>query len=375
MHRHHPDNVRIIADYLQYLEHARGRAPSSIDHVAAAIAQFQESTNFKDFRRFHPNQAVSFKEKLHAELNQRTGMPLATSTIHSRLAALEDFFVWLADRPTYKSRIRYTDAHYFRLSANDDRVARAARSRSVPGLDQIRVAFDAMPTGSIVERRNRAIFAALPLFGARDDALASLLLKHVDVATRSVFQDARQVRTKNAKTFTSFFFPVDQCYAREIEQWVEELTRVGYRPDDPLFPATDVKQGLNRLFSASGIKPVRWRSANAIRGIVKDAFQSAGLPHFQPHSFRHAVARLCERICTTAETWQACSQNFGHSSPMTTFTSYGEVPEHRQGEIMRSLAPGAAGASAATPVRLDDEQVKQIMEGLARRVGAKLNKD
>lgn len=180
MHRHHPANVRIKADYLHYLEHARGRASSSIEH-AAAIAQFEASTNYRDFKRFHPNQAVAFKEKLHAEVNVRTGMPLAKSTIHSRLAALEDFFVWLADRPTYKSRIRYTDAHYFRLSANDDRVARAVRSRSVPSLEQIRRAFDAMSEDTIVDRRNRAVFAALPLFGARDDAIASLLLKHLDV--------------------------------------------------------------------------------------------------------------------------------------------------------------------------------------------------
>lgn len=374
MHRHHPDNVRIKADYLQYLEHARGRASSSIEHVAAAIAQFEEATNFRDFKRFHPNQAVAFKEKLHTELNCRTGMPLATSTIHSRLAALEDFFVWLADRPTYKSRIRYTDAHYFRLSTNDDRVARAVRSRSVPSLEQIRVAFDAMPDGTIVERRNRAVFAALPLFGARDDAIASLLLKHLDVEGRTVFQDARQVRTKNAKTFRSFFFPVDPVYATEIAKWVSELELLGYGPGAPLFPATEVRPGANRHFAVSGVRPVPWRNADAIRRLVKNAFEKAGIPYFHPHSFRHSVARLCELVSTTAEIWQACSQNFGHASPMTTFRSYGEVPERRQGEIMRSLSTGA-GASEAGAVKLDDEQVKRIMDRLAEQLGAQFGKN
>ena len=33
-------------------------------------------------------------------------------------------------------------------------------------------------------------------------------LKHVDVTRRTVFQDAREVRTKRAETFTSDFFPV-----------------------------------------------------------------------------------------------------------------------------------------------------------------------
>jgi hypothetical protein len=54
--------------------------------------------------------------------------------------------------------------------------------------------------------------------GARDKAIASFSLKHIDIAPRTVFQDAREVRTKNAKTFTSTFFPV----GRDIEAFVDE---------------------------------------------------------------------------------------------------------------------------------------------------------
>jgi hypothetical protein len=46
------------------------------------------------------------------------------------------------------------------------------------------------------------------LSGARDDAIASMLERHVNLEERTVFQDAREVRTKNRKTFTSTFFPV-----------------------------------------------------------------------------------------------------------------------------------------------------------------------
>jgi integrase/recombinase XerD len=34
-------------------------------------------------------------------------------------------------------------------------------------------------------------------------------LKHVDMIGNSVFQDAREVNTKFSKTFTTFFFPVE----------------------------------------------------------------------------------------------------------------------------------------------------------------------
>ncbi len=35
-------------------------------------------------------------------------------------------------------------------------------------------------------------------------------LKHVDLAGGSVYQDAREVKTKFSKTFTTYFFPVGE---------------------------------------------------------------------------------------------------------------------------------------------------------------------
>ena len=56
--------------------------------------------------------------------------------------------------------------------------------------------------------RNRAVVAFTLLTGARDGAIASLKRKHVDVVDGKVVQDAREVRTKFSKTFTTWFFPV-----------------------------------------------------------------------------------------------------------------------------------------------------------------------
>jgi hypothetical protein len=38
------------------------------------------------------------------------------------------------------------------------------------------------------------------------------------------------------------------------------------------------------------------------------------------------------------ETMKAWSQNLGHADVLTTFTSYGSVPTHRQGELIRATA-------------------------------------
>lgn len=102
-----------------------------------------------------------------------------------------------------------------------------------------------------------------------------------------------------------------------------------------------------------------------MRGIFKEAFERVGLPYFNPHSFRNTLAILGEKICKTAEQWKAYSQNFGHSSPMTTFTSYGEVPPYRQAELLRDLAePKQAGETTIQTVVLDDAQVLRIIKGL-----------
>jgi len=48
--------------------------------------------------------------------------------------------------------------------------------------------------------------------------------------------------------------------------------------------------------------------------------------------------RLGEKICHTPEDFKAWSQNLGHEGVMTTFNSYGNVPDHRQGELITNMA-------------------------------------
>jgi site-specific recombinase XerC len=173
MRKHHPQNERIKREYFDYLEQAKRMSTSSVDQVAAAIALFEQSTTFRDFRKFHIAQAVAFKDRLQRRINPETGKPLAKATILSRLMALKAFIVWLAGRPGYRSRIRYSDGNYFNPSANDERIAKAVRARPVPSLDEIRKTLEAMPTGTVLERRDRAVVAFALVSGARDNAIAS----------------------------------------------------------------------------------------------------------------------------------------------------------------------------------------------------------
>ena len=107
--------------------------------------------------------------------------------------------------------------------------------------------------------------------------------------------------------------------------------------DDPLFPATRIALGGSRQFEVSGLGREHWSSASPIRTIFREAFSSAGLPYFNPHSFRNTLVRLGEDLCKTPEEFKAWSQNLGHEKVLTTFLSFGEVACQRQGEIIRGL--------------------------------------
>ena len=146
------------------------------------------------------------------------------------------------------------------------------------------------------------------------------------------------MNTKASKTFTTYFFPVGAEIQKIVRDWATYLKEeLLFSLDDPLFPKTKVKQGAARVFEPVGVMPEHWSNATPIRKIFKDAFERAGLPYFNPHSFRKTLVQLGETVCQSPEEFKAWSQNLGHEGVLTTFFSYGEVQESRQSEIFRSL--------------------------------------
>jgi len=338
MPAHNPTNERIKRQYLSYLKEAKGHSEATVDAVAKALSRFESDTKFRDFRSFRHEQAVAFKKRLAEQTSQKTGERLSKATMHATLGSLRGFFVWLAGQPGYKSRLRYSDASYFSLSEKDTRVATARREKSYPTIEQVRHVIAVMPAGSEIERRNRALIAFTLLTGARDSAIASMKLKHVDLAAGSVFQDARAVKTKFSKTFTTFFFPVGEDIRVIVADWVIYLRETKlWGNDDPLFPATEMIVGGEQHFEVAGLKRQHWCGAGPIRDIFRKAFEAAGLPYFNPHSLRNTLVHLAEKSCRTPEDFKAWSQNLGHEEVLTTFYSYGYVATHRQGEIIHGL--------------------------------------
>jgi integrase len=246
------------------------------------------------------------------------------------------------------------------MSEKETRIATAKRQQKFPTLEQIKHVLSKMPVGNEIERRNRALVAFTLLTGARDSAIASLKLKHVDLIAGYVNQDAREVKTKFSKTFTTFFFPVGEEVREIVTEWVSYLrNKKLWGNNEPLFPATRVALSPDRQFTAAGLSRQHWSNASPIRTIFREAFVSAGLPYFNPHSFRNTLVQLGEQVCKTPEQFKAWSQNLGHEKVLTTFLSYGEIECNRQGEIIRHLA---------TPLRTAPTDADEIAEAVYKKL-------
>lgn len=338
MAKHIEANERIKHEYSGYLHNAKGQDQKSIDKAMAAIRQFEESTKVKPFKKFHRQQAADFKTYLAKQKNNRTGKPLAHSTVDATLRLVKAFFHWLASQSGYKRAVTYADIEYFNNTMKAARVAHAQRDIPYPSMAQCAHAFQAMPNDTDFEKRDKALFAFFMLTGARDGAVATLKIKHVNVETGQVFQDGREVDTKNAKTFRCQFYPIDPAYRDCFAAWVEYLkTEKLFGPTDALFPKAKIAYVHGQGLANVGLDRVGYRGTAKLNQIIREAFAMVQMAEFTPHSFRKTLTFHGDEVCKTLEELKAWSMNFGHENLATTINSYMPVSEQRQLEIIAKL--------------------------------------
>jgi hypothetical protein len=108
-------------------------------------------------------------------------------------------------------------------------------------------------------------------------------------------------------------------------------------------------------FEPQGLARHGWASSGPIREVFRRAFENAALPYHNPHTFRDMLVRHAMTLNLTPEVMKAWSQNLGHSDVLTTFTSYGTVPPHRQSELSR------ASRNRSRPDLLDDPDILELV--------------
>jgi len=336
MRKFNAENERIKRRYLIYLKEALGLDQKSIDKVAAALVKFEESTRYKCFKQFHIEQASKFKTHL-SKAKGTSGKPLSLTTTDATLRLVKGFFQWLAGQQGFKKVLTYSDVQYFNNNRNDARAAHAQRPVQFPSIQAALHAFHAMPDRTALEHRDKAVFAFLMLTGARDGAVASFRLKHVNLIDGCVFQDGREVKTKNRKTFTTTFFPVDRSYLDCFTRWVKFLrNKKFFGPEDSLFPKPE-RRLVDGKFVYDTLSREQYSSSQKVNQIVRTAFANVQIHPYTPHSFRKTLGLLMNDLELTLEQQKAWSQNMGHENFTTTVSSYLPVSEQRQQEIISAM--------------------------------------
>jgi integrase len=350
--RNTSDNLRVKRRYLLWLAEAKGLSEASIDKAAAAIDRWTAYVGGADFRRFHTEKAVAFKRALERERTE-AGSQLSPSSREAILRELKAFFLWLADQPGFRAKIRHADAAWFTPDRRDARAAHQGQWRPHPSPEQMQAAVRNMIADTVFARRDRALVAFLYLTGCRETAAMTLRLRHIDLANRCVQFDGRDVRTKFGKRFTTFFFPVGEDIAAIFSDWVRELREDRlFGPDDPLFPKTEVRRATSGLFEPADLARIPWSSAGPIALAFKEAFKALALPPFSPHTVRKTLTDLASQHCRTPEEFKAWSQNLGHDEVLTTFHNYGTLSPGRQRELIQGFSARVkppVGAKSCAP--------------------------
>lgn len=336
--RTNPGNDRLKRDYLIHLSAARKRSSATVDQVRHAIDRFEAHTGFKDFKTFDKDQALTFRRALSTTKAARSGKPISLATTHHIVRSVQDFLVWLRERPGFRRRIQLDHIEYLNLTRGEERAAHAARPKQYASLEQYRAVILAMPDETVTERRDQALLALLLLTGMRDAAVISLKLKHISVERRHVFQDPREVRTKNRKAIEAYYFPVGEEIEAIVAAWVRHLsTDLLFGPNDPLFPKTEVAPDSNRSFAVLGLSREHWATTAPVRAIFKSAFERIGLSYVKPHSIRDTLTQQIYARQLNVEQLRVWSMNYGHESVMTTLGSYGQIATERRAEVMDEL--------------------------------------
>ena len=307
--------------------------PKTIDAHLIAIRDFERFVDGKSFERISTTDAAAWRTEIirRASASGADG-GMSRSSARHRASHLRKFFDWLAKQPG----TRHLDAisEYFALPRRFKVGPELRAGKVYPTLDEALEMLSSLPGRTLKERRDRAIFAIAFVAGLRESALITLRVRHVDIARKRVHHDGRDLNAKNGKSFEIDWFPRTEPFQAIVLDWITEVHGLGLFGDDALFPDMRMIGGRGLASSSRGsIAPMR--TAGAVDAVFAKARK--GRRHYTPHSARHALAALGDKLCRTPEERKAWSLNLGHASEAVTWAHYGKVDDTRKAIIFTEL--------------------------------------
>ncbi len=320
------ENEKRKREFFEYLRGAEGFAESSVHTFAEAVAQWQTFSQDEDFGSFDKTRALAFRNWLKERPSHTETGQISLTTQYNYLRRVKKFFRWLCEQPNYRNRILKNDVEFLKLSKKEARIATAGTTRQMPTFEEVKEIIENIIVRTEIDRRDRAIISFALITGIRISAIISLKMKCFDREKKLIDQNPGDgVKTKNSKHILTTFFPVGwDAPERYFLEWFDYLQAKGFQGDDPIFPATmsGFSDGKNE-YSKEFVSKDFWVGSDGARKIFKKRCESADLPYFNPHSFRHLIVNIMSKTRLTEEEKRAISLNLGHANVGTTFGSYG----------------------------------------------------
>lgn len=331
-----PENERLLYAFQRYLNRFD---PKTVDAILASVRHFERFLRRKPFALISVTDVDDWRQHVNERGSEGTDGHLSRSTITHRASHLRGFLRWLVKQDGYR-RLNQMLFDYAILPKSQTADALQPGPRPYPTTAEILTILDAMPVGTRVERRDRAIVAASYLFGTRSNTTASLRLGDVDVRERMARVDATKVRAKNSKSQTIAWFPVDQQVEAILIAWIEEMKALGGMPENALFPPDAALQMSTRLVRIAGKPIVAWETDAGVRRAFHRGCAAAGLPYFNPHSFKHHLKSVRDAFCRTPVQRAAWSYNLGHENEQITETHYAKMTSEQRDSIFAAIRQG-----------------------------------
>ncbi|MEP3440058.1 MAG: phage integrase N-terminal SAM-like domain-containing protein [Sulfitobacter sp.] len=332
------ENDRIIHRWLQFA----GRYDAkTISAKLAFIREFEAFFHGKSFGKIKTDDVSAFRDSLKMSVESDRDNKRSVSTVRHCASHLKAFFDWLIDQSGYLNLNRSLPGHFI-LPKKFDLKGLSDEEKTTPTDKEAVAMVERMPTDTIKARRDRAMISVAFLGALRVDTTTSLRVKHIDVPKRKIIQDGQVSRTKNSKSWRTKFFPLPSIFEKVVVDWLEEISVLGFRGDDALFPAEKDLRPHPSSRSAANIAVM-----NSIHA-VSNAFNCASElveKRFTPHSVKYYIGALGLKHCKTLQQTAAWSANMAHTDISTTQRYYQKMGQNDIDDVFEAFEQ-ASGSDA-----------------------------
>lgn len=323
--------------YIEFLTSAKQLSQTTAESKLKSIYKYDDYTKQSDYKTLNTDTARAFQKYLQ-KLTFRN-QTISGQTVYQTLKDVQEFFVWLSEKPGYKSKISYEKIQHLNPSFSTIQMANNRPPRAYPtNLTYIKKLILSIKGTEEIDLRDKAIIAMLIMTGMRVEALATLPVGCVDMDRWLIDQNPdKGVKTKFSKRIYTVIIKIDSIFVEAVEEWFQFLKKKNVPSTHPLFPKADHIHEQGTFIFINNKLSDRCMRGSQISRILQERCKQASEKYYSAHTLRHLHERTVEKAAGRTEQIKALSQNMGHNNLYTTLDCYGYINDTDRINILNTL--------------------------------------